>query len=93
MAKARARPFRTIKPSVGTPSVSRDRLTAAVRSVAAKNASKVITEGGAAAKKVMSSVLREHSVIAVAKAPTAKSTTDRRRTAGAGRSSGGSSHA
>jgi len=90
MAKAAARPFRTIKPSVGTPSVSRDRLTAAVRSVAAKNASKVITGGGAAAKKVMSSVLREHSVIAVPKARTTGPTKGRR-VAGADRSAGGTS--
>jgi hypothetical protein len=90
MAKAPARPFRTIKPSVGTPSVSRDRLTAAVRSVAARNASKVVTGGGAAAKKAMSSVLREHSVIAVPRAGTT-GTTKGRRAAGAGRSAGGTS--
>lgn len=77
MARAPTRPFRTIKPSVGTPSVSRDKLAAAVRSVAAKNASKVMTKGGSAAKKAMSSALRERSVIAVPRAPTSKAPTTR----------------
>ena len=78
MAKAPARPFRTIKSSVGTPSVSRDKLAAAVRSVAAKNASKVTTRGGNAAKKAMSSALRERSVIVVPETPAPKASTARR---------------